>query len=436
MEKSVLRQRVFLKILVSIVLILVVSSIVVYNIYPSNNAKMSFDKEKLKKIYELKVPLINISIRISDEYVGKIQEYVLKNLTYVQQLGFNDTVFEEFVKNSLSYLERANKTSDNWERLKLLRKAYFELVKAKAYFLYKKGKISIQKLYNETHNVEKTFRKYKNEILEKDIYIGKNIDSAVIRGYKIERVLIVGESYIHNAYNTLGLEELPLEKKIVEVAHSIAVVKTMINDSYEVYREAFQGMNLSNMRSYKEIIKDAYWKIHDLVKRTAEEKLKNINEKTYVFDLKYTIYGYIRFSENHYKQKYYSTALIEIIKAYAHLQCIDAAREVPSLDALDSQTNITLDELYKVKKELVDLIKEKLEKYRNYGIMLLILKDGYYEIGAAQIALSRAIYNDTSPRQIAYHISMAYMFFTVFKQYYENVDITYDMIIETLYNHK
>ena len=168
MEKSVLRQKVFLKILVSIVLILVVSSIVVYNIYPSNNAKMSFDKEKLKKIYELKVPLINISIRISDEYVGKIQEYVLKNLTYVQQLGFNDTVFEEFVKNSLSYLERANKTSDNWERLKLLRKAYFELVKAKAYFLYKKGKISIQKLYNEAHNVEKTFRKYKRmKFLEK-----------------------------------------------------------------------------------------------------------------------------------------------------------------------------------------------------------------------------------------------------------------------------
>ena len=105
-----------MKILVSIVLILAVSSIVVYNIYPSNNAKMSFDKEKLKKIYELKVPSINISIRISEEYVGKIQEYVLKNLTYVQQLGFNDTVFEEFVKNSLSYLERANKTSDNWEK--------------------------------------------------------------------------------------------------------------------------------------------------------------------------------------------------------------------------------------------------------------------------------------------------------------------------------
>ena len=128
--------------------------------------------------------------------------------------------------------------------------------------------------------------------------------------------------------------------------------------------------------------------------------------------------------------------MIEIIKAYAHLQCIDAAREVPSLDALDSQTNITLDELYKVKKELVDLIKEKLEKYKNYGIMLLILKDGYYEIGAAQIALSRAIYNDTSPRQIAYHISMAYMIFTVFKQYYENIDKTYDMLIETMYNHK
>ncbi len=254
-------------------------------------------------------------------------------------------------------------------------------------------------MYNRTHYMEKIFKKYKREILEKDIYIGKDIDTTVVRSYEIEYLLTVGESYIHDAYRTLGMEDLPTEKKIINTAYDIAVIKTIIRDSYELYKEVIQGNNQTNCKSYKQIIINVYRKIHNLVKKTADEKLKNADPKTYLNDLNYTIYGYIRFSENHYKQRYYSTALIEIIKAYAHLQCIDAARKVPSMDALDWQTNITLDELYKVKKELVDLIKQKIEQYKNYGIMLLILKDGYYEIGTAQIALSWAIYNDTSVKK-------------------------------------
>ncbi len=119
-----------LKILVSLLIIAIIVPIIIYNTSLNSNDQVSFNKEKLKAIYELKIPLINYTLYISNEYVEKIQGYVVNNISYVQHLGHNDTMFKQYVKNAISYLEKAKKINDAWKKLKLLREAYFELEKA------------------------------------------------------------------------------------------------------------------------------------------------------------------------------------------------------------------------------------------------------------------------------------------------------------------
>ncbi len=57
----------------------------------------------------MEVPRIDPFVKISVEYINKLEESLKKNLTEIKRLSNNDTDFKQYIDNAISYMKTAKK---------------------------------------------------------------------------------------------------------------------------------------------------------------------------------------------------------------------------------------------------------------------------------------------------------------------------------------